>query len=59
MNKLVEKIINGVCPSCNFNLPSLEREGDFGGWAVVDCPNPDCEEWFDVQSYLKAGGQEV
>jgi hypothetical protein len=59
MSQLVEKLIHGDCPECKFKLPPLEREGSFGGWGIVDCPNPDCDQWFDVQRYLAAGGIEV
>jgi hypothetical protein len=59
MSNLVVSIINGICQRCNTKLPPLKREGNFGGWSIVDCPNKNCDEWFDVQKYIYAGGQKV
>jgi len=57
MSSLVKAIINGTCPSCNTKLPPLERYNST--WPVVDCENENCDEWFNVIKYQKAGGQEI
>lgn len=57
MSKLIQAIVSGKCTKCNTKLPPLKREGS--SWGVVDCPNTNCNEWFNVYKYMKTGGKEI
>jgi len=44
---------HGKC-SCGAYLPPLL---DDNGWGITECPNPECDKWFDTQAYARAGGR--
>lgn len=53
MSQLVTRYTGAKCPNCRSCVPPLERDGN--GWGTIDCSN--CDNWFNIYKYEKAGGK--